>query len=70
MAHYVDGFVVPVPKKNLEAYRKMAAKAGKVPVLGNLPIISRFYLEMMPPMAVGTTCYECVPANGALGKSR
>ena len=30
MAHYVDGFVVPVPKKNLDAYRKMARKAGKV----------------------------------------
>jgi uncharacterized protein YbaA (DUF1428 family) len=27
---YVDGFVVPVPKKNVEAYRRMAQKAGKV----------------------------------------
>ena len=27
---YVDGFVVPVPKKNLKAYREMAAQAGKV----------------------------------------
>jgi uncharacterized protein YbaA (DUF1428 family) len=27
---YVDGFVVPVPKKSLPAYRRMAAKAGKV----------------------------------------
>lgn len=27
---YVDGFVVPVPKKNLEAYHRMAALAGKV----------------------------------------
>jgi uncharacterized protein YbaA (DUF1428 family) len=27
---YVDGFVVPVPKKNLRAYRSMALKAGKV----------------------------------------
>src|SRR5881296_3149763 len=27
---YVDGFVVPVPKKSLEAYRSMAKKAGKV----------------------------------------
>ena len=27
---YVDGFVVPVPKKNLDAYRRMAQKAGKV----------------------------------------
>jgi uncharacterized protein YbaA (DUF1428 family) len=30
MASYVDGFVVPVPKKNVEAYRRMARKAGKV----------------------------------------
>jgi uncharacterized protein YbaA (DUF1428 family) len=27
---YVDGFVVPVPKKNLAAYRRMAKKAGAV----------------------------------------
>jgi uncharacterized protein YbaA (DUF1428 family) len=30
MANYVDGFVVPVPKKNLAAYRRMAQKSGKV----------------------------------------
>ena len=30
MAHYVDGFVLPVPKKKVEAYRRMAQKAGKV----------------------------------------
>ena len=27
---YVDGYVLPVPKKNLAAYRRMAEKAGKV----------------------------------------
>src|ERR1043165_292048 len=27
---YVDGFVVPVPKKNLKAYQRMARDAGKV----------------------------------------
>lgn len=27
---YVDGFVLPVPKKNLNAYWKMARLAGKV----------------------------------------
>ena len=27
---YVDGFVVPVPKKKLEAYRRLARKTGKV----------------------------------------
>jgi uncharacterized protein YbaA (DUF1428 family) len=30
MSQYVDGFVVPVPTKNLAAYRRMARKAGKV----------------------------------------
>jgi uncharacterized protein YbaA (DUF1428 family) len=30
MARYVDGFVLPVPKKNVEAYRRMAQLAGKV----------------------------------------
>ena len=30
MANYVDGFVVPVPKNKIEAYRRMALKAGKI----------------------------------------
>ena len=30
MGHYVDGFVLPVPRSNLDAYRKMAELAGKV----------------------------------------
>ena len=30
MAHYVDGFVLPVPKKNLAAYKRMSLKAGKL----------------------------------------
>ena len=28
--HYFDGFVVPVPKKKMEAYRRMAKTASKV----------------------------------------
>jgi uncharacterized protein YbaA (DUF1428 family) len=27
---YIDGFVLPVPRKKLAAYRRMARKAGKV----------------------------------------
>jgi len=27
---YVDGFVLPVPKKNLGAYRRLARKSGKI----------------------------------------
>ena len=30
MAHYVDGFVVPVPTAKLDDYRRMAEKAGKI----------------------------------------
>jgi uncharacterized protein YbaA (DUF1428 family) len=28
--HYVDGFVIPVPKKKVQAYRRIARKAGKI----------------------------------------
>jgi uncharacterized protein YbaA (DUF1428 family) len=27
---YVDGFVLPVPRKNLAAYRRLARKAGRI----------------------------------------
>jgi uncharacterized protein YbaA (DUF1428 family) len=27
---YVDGYVLPVPRKNLAAYRRMASAAGKI----------------------------------------
>lgn len=30
MAHYVDGFVVPVPTNKLDAYKRAARKAGKI----------------------------------------
>ena len=30
MTHYVDGFVVPVPLRNLDAYRRMALQAGRI----------------------------------------
>ena len=30
MGKYVDGFVVPVPKNNIEAYKKMSATAGQL----------------------------------------
>ncbi|RZU02172.1 DUF1428 domain-containing protein [Rivibacter subsaxonicus] len=30
MARYVDGFVVPVPTKNLDAYRRMSRKCGRI----------------------------------------
>jgi uncharacterized protein YbaA (DUF1428 family) len=30
MAHHVDGFVLPLPRRNLDAYRRIARKAGKI----------------------------------------
>ena len=30
MSKYIDGCVLPVPKRNIAAYRRMAAQAGKV----------------------------------------
>ncbi len=30
MSHYVDGFVIAIPKKNLKAYKKMAQLACKI----------------------------------------
>ncbi len=27
---YVDGYLLPVPKKNVQAYRRIAQKAGKI----------------------------------------
>ena len=30
MGRYVDGYVVPVPKKKLDAYRRLARKAMKI----------------------------------------
>jgi len=27
---YIDGFLLPLPKKNVEAYRRISQKAGKV----------------------------------------
>lgn len=30
MGKYIDGFVVPVPKDNVDAYRRLATEAGNV----------------------------------------
>jgi uncharacterized protein YbaA (DUF1428 family) len=38
MAHYVDGFVIPLPKKNLEDYRRggrRLAKSGETTARSN-----------------------------------
>jgi len=30
MRRYIDGFVIPVPKRKVKEYRKMAAEAGRI----------------------------------------
>jgi len=30
MAKYVDGYILPIPKRNLQIYRRIAQKAGKI----------------------------------------
>lgn len=30
MARYVDGYLLPIPKKNIKAYQKVAAKGAKL----------------------------------------
>jgi uncharacterized protein YbaA (DUF1428 family) len=30
MSRYVDGYVLPIPKKSIEAYRRLAQQAGRV----------------------------------------
>lgn len=30
MARYVDGFLLPLPKKNIAAYKKISAAAGRI----------------------------------------
>lgn len=30
MARYVDGFVIPIPKRNLTRYRRIARRAGEI----------------------------------------
>jgi uncharacterized protein YbaA (DUF1428 family) len=72
MPRYVDGFVFPVPKKNLAAYKKMAAKAGKiwmehgaleyVECVGeDLKIPKMFsFLDLAKPKAGETICFSFI----------
>lgn len=51
MAKYVDGFVLPVPKKNLGAYRRMAGMMAKLTKkYGALEYIESVGDDMNPKM--------------------
>jgi uncharacterized protein YbaA (DUF1428 family) len=52
---YVDGFVVPVPKKQLEAYRRLARKAGKMVVIALIAAIIHYAHLAVPYVHSGFT---------------
>jgi len=72
MPRYVDGFVLSVPKRNLPAYKKMAAKAGKiwmehgaleyVECVGEDLRIPKMYsfLDLAAPKAGETVCFSFI----------
>ncbi len=74
---YVDGFVLPVPKKNLAAYRKLARKAGKLwKEYGALEYIECVADDVQPgkltsfPQAVKLKADEVVVFSWIVYKSR
>lgn len=74
---YVDGFVLPVPKKNLAAYRKLARKAGKIwKEYGALEYVECVADNVMPgkltsfPQAVKLKADEVVVFSWIVYKSR
>jgi len=52
---YVDGFVVPVPKKQLEAYRRLARRAGKMVVIALIAAIIHYAHLAVPYVHSGFT---------------
>ena len=77
MALYVDGFVIPVPKKNIPAYLKMARLGGKVWTdHGALEVFESVGDDLKPkfgvpfPRAIKTRPGETVVFSWILFKSR
>ena len=74
---YVDGFVVPVPKKKLDAYKALARKAGKIwKEYGALSFIETVADDVKPgkwtsfPQAVKLKPDETVVFSWIMYKSR
>lgn len=77
MANYVDGFVLPLPKKNIKAYTKMAKLAGKVWLeYGALEYIECMADDVLPgkltsfPQSVKLKSNEIVVFSWVVYKSR
>jgi uncharacterized protein YbaA (DUF1428 family) len=77
MANYVDGFVLPVPKKSLAAYRRMAREGGEVMrELGALAYVEAVADDVKPgkwtsfPQSVKLKAGEVVVFSYIVYKSR
>ena len=59
MTHYIDGFVIPVPKNNIDDYRRIAQKAGEVMApwnIGNAPALDLDVTSQVPfPPLINST---------------
>ena len=56
---YIDGFVIPIAKKNLAAYKKMASKGGKIWMKhGALQ-----YVECVGDDLKSALKWKCIPFN-------
>jgi uncharacterized protein YbaA (DUF1428 family) len=77
MSRYIDGYILPLPKKNIEAYRKQAATAGKVwKEHGALEYVECIAEDVKPgkvtsfPQAVKLEADETVVFGGVVFESR
>jgi ectoine hydroxylase-related dioxygenase (phytanoyl-CoA dioxygenase family) len=66
VANYVDGFVIPIPKRNIDAYRRMARKAGKIWREHGALEYRECIADEVKPYS-GSTRYEPVPVTGPRG---
>ena len=63
MAKYIDGFVIPIPTKNLPAYKKMATLGRKVWLAHGALDYREFVLEHEAPEGVALPFLKLVKAK-------
>jgi len=57
---YVDGYVLPVPRKNLQAYGRIARKAGKIWREHGAKVMKDPRLSGMDPKSMPFDCKRIV----------
>lgn len=62
-ANYVDGFVIPIPKKNTGAYKKMASEGSKVWRRFGALDYKECMLDQAKPKGVGHTFLKMAKAK-------